>query len=111
MFAITLSRAAAYRWTNVTMKAQWAPRNGAGALVFDGGMWLVGEWNPKDKWYFPRICNNDVWRSDNGQDWTLVKPGTFLDQSFDAAKDWEGRHTAGYAIFQNKMWIIGGDVN
>ncbi len=101
----------AYRWEKVTMKAAFAPRDGAGALTFQGKMWLIGGWNPRDKKHFPRICSNDVWSSKSGLTWDLVKPNTFLDRSFDPEKDWEGRHTAGYVVFKNKMWIVGGDVN
>jgi hypothetical protein len=101
----------AYEWHQVAAKAPFAPRDGAGALVYQNKMWLIGGWNPGDKKHFPRICNNEVWNSSDGQTWTLVKPNTFLDQSFDPAKDWEGRHTAGYAVFKEKLWIIGGDVN
>lgn len=100
-----------YQWTRVTLKAPFAARDGAGALVFQGRMWLLGGWNPSDKTHFPRICNNEVWNSVDGADWTLVKPNTFLDNTFDPASDWEGRHTAGYAVFQDKLWIVGGDVN
>ena len=100
-----------YRWVQVTNKAAFAPRDGAGALVFGGKMWLLGGWNPGDKAHFPRICNNEVWNSADGGTWTLVKPNTFLDSSFDPAADWEGRHTAGYVVYKGKMWIIGGDVN
>ncbi|MEX2558921.1 MAG: hypothetical protein WD403_03355, partial [Pirellulales bacterium] len=88
-----------------------APREGAGALVFKGRMWLLGGWNPSDKQHFPRICNNEVWSSADGAVWTLQKPNTFFDLSFDPESDWEGRHTAGYAVFKDKMWIVGGDVN
>ncbi len=100
-----------YEWVNVTRKAAFAPRDGAGALTFDGKMWLLGGWNPGDKKHFPRICNNEVWSSADGAAWTLDKPNTFLDSKFDAAKDWEGRHTAGYVVHRGKMWIVGGDVN
>jgi len=100
-----------YRWVNVTMEAAWAPRDGAGALVYEGKMWLLGGWNPGDKVHFPRICNNEVWSSADGADWKLVKPNTFLDESFDPASDWEGRHTAGYVVHEGKMWIVGGDAN
>ena len=100
-----------YQWTRVTLQAPFAPRDGAGALVFQGRMWLLGGWNPRDKTHFPRICNNEVWSSTDGADWSLVKPNTFLDAAFDPTSDWEGRHTAGYAVFQGKMWIVGGDVN
>ncbi|MEX2288603.1 MAG: hypothetical protein WD648_16010 [Planctomycetaceae bacterium] len=100
-----------YRWTQVTATAPFAPRDGAGALVFQNRMWLIGGWNPGDKKHFPRICNNEVWTSADGSKWTLTKPNTFLDSKFDPSKDWEGRHTAGYVVYQNKMWIVGGDVN
>ena len=100
-----------YRWVNVTMNAAFAPRDGAGALTYKGKMWFLGGWNPGDKAHFPRICNNEVWCSTDGAAWTLVKPNTFLDRSFDAAKDWEGRHTAGYVVHKGKMWIVGGDAN
>lgn len=102
---------AEYRWVNVTMRAPFAPRDGAGALSFQGKMWLLGGWSPRDKVFFPRICNNEVWNSADGKDWALVKPNTFLDASFDPASDWEGRHTAGYAVHRGRMWIVGGDVN
>ena len=100
-----------YRWINVTNDAAYAPRDGAGALVFKKKMWLLGGWNPGDKEHFPRICNNEVWSSQDGATWTLEKPNTFIDANFDSAFDWEGRHTAGYVVHKNKMWIVGGDVN
>jgi hypothetical protein len=74
-------------------------------------MWLIGGWNPGDKVHFPRICNNEVWSSADGVDWTLEKPNTFSSEKFDAESDWEGRHTAGYAVYKDRMWIIGGDAN
>jgi hypothetical protein len=100
-----------YEWTPVTLKAEFAPRDGAGALTFRNRMWFIGGWNPSDKTHFPRICNNEVWSSADGMTWTLEKPNTFLDRTFDPTQDWEGRHTAGYAVLNDKMWIIGGDVN
>jgi len=106
-----LDGAAEYQWAKVTTKAAFAARDGAGALTFKGRKWLLGGWNPSDKKYFPRVCNNEVWSSRDGKVWTLVKPNTHLDRKFDSASDWEGRHTAGYAVFKNKMWIVGGDAN
>ncbi len=104
---------ARYEWANVTMNAAFAPRDGAGALSFRGRMWFIGGWNPSasQREFFPRICNNEVWSSPEGAEWTLVKPNTFKDSTFDATADWEGRHTAGYAVFRDRMWIVGGDVN
>ena len=60
---------------------------------------------------FPRICNNEVWSTRDGADWSLIRPNTFRDRSFDPVKDWEGRHTAGYVAYRDQMWIIGGDSN
>lgn len=101
----------AYEWVNITDNAAFAPRDGAGALVFKGKMWLLGGWNPKDKKNFPRICNNEVWSSADGKVWALEKPNTFSFEIFNHRLDWEGRHTAGYVVYKDKMWIIGGDVN
>ena len=42
-----------YEWMQVTEKAAFAPRDGAGALVFGGRMWLLGGWNRVDKTEFP----------------------------------------------------------
>ena len=100
-----------YQWVNVTENAPFAPRDGLGVLSFHGRLWVLGGWNPNDKAHFPRICANDVWSSADGRDWVLEKPNTFSDGTFDPQRDWEGRHTAGYAVFRDKMWIVGGDVN
>jgi hypothetical protein len=102
-----------YGWVPVTLAAPFAPRDGAGALVYRGKMWLIGGWNPleKDRAFFPRTCNNEVWNSVDGRDWTLVKPGTFGTSAFDPVNDWEGRHTAGYAVFRDRLWIVCGDAN
>ena len=100
-----------YKWVNVTNDAAYAPRDGAGALVFKGKIWLLGGWHPYDKEHFPRICNNEVWSSADGKIWTLEKPNTFKDNTFDPTLDWEGRHTAGYVVHKDKMWIVGGDCN
>lgn len=105
--------APAYEWELITMKAAFAPRDGAGALSYKGKLWFLGGWNPTPslRSVFPMICNNEVWSSENGKEWSLVKPNTFKDRSFDTASDWEGRHTAGYVVYKDLMWIIGGDCN
>lgn len=98
-----------YHWTKVIMRAAFAPRDGAGALTFNGKMWLLGGWNPREKTHFPATCTNDVWSSTDGRQWTLEKPNTYGLPEFNPDHDWEGRHTAGYVVFQDKIWIVGGD--
>ena len=100
-----------YQWVQVTGKAAFAPRDGAGAITYKGKMWLIGGWNPNDKVNFPKICNNEVWSSADGKTWEPVKPNTFIDGVYDPKTDWEGRHTAGYGVFKDKMWIVCGDCN
>ena len=102
-----------YHWVLVTTNADFAPRDGAGALVYQDRMWLLGGWNPfvQHREFFPKTCNNEVWSSQDGVSWSRVKPNSFGRQTFNHDVDWEGRHTAGYAVFQGQMWIIGGDVN
>ena len=90
-----------YEWICVTEQAAFAGRDGAGALVFKDRMWLLGGWNPGDKVNFPRICNSEVWSSTDGELWIEVNEEA----------PWEGRHTAGYAVHNGQMWIVGGDCN
>ncbi len=96
-----------YTWQRVANDAPFGPRDGSGGLVFNGKMWLIGGWNGE---MFPLVSSNDVWSSVDGATWVLEKPNTYLNlDTFDFAKDWEGRHFAGYQIYDNKMWILGGD--
>ncbi|HSW46482.1 MAG TPA: galactose oxidase [Phycisphaerae bacterium] len=88
-----------YHWRLVTPKAAFAARDGAGALVFNDRMWLLGGWNPGDKVHFPNKCNSEVWCSSDGAAWKLES----------RQAPWEGRHTAGYAVHRGRMWIVGGD--
>jgi len=90
-----------YRWQEITMNAQFAPRDGAGALTLNGTMYLLGGWNPRDKVNFPRVCNSEVWSSVDGLTWTEIQPQA----------PWEGRHAACYVVYRGHMWIIGGDCN
>ena len=93
-------KTANYQWIKITEEAAFAARDGAGALVFDDKMWLLGGWNPNNKKYFPQTCNSEVWNSTDGVTWT-----------HHSHAPWEGRHTAGYVVHHNKMWIVGGDAN
>lgn len=94
-----------YEWQCVTDDAAFPGMDGAAALVFDGRMWLLGGWNPRDKVNFPgpphgpKDCNSRVYSSSDGETWVLETPEA----------PWEGRHTAGAAVHDGRMWIIGGD--
>lgn len=93
------TKAGEYEWTCVTNKAPYVPRDGAGALVFNGRMWLIGGWNPWVKPLYPGDCNSEIWSSDDGAHWTLEC----------REAPWECRHTAGYVVHRDRMWVVGGD--
>ncbi len=84
------------KWSLVTDAPAFGPRDCAGALTFNGRMWLLGGWNPHQD----PTTNSEVWSSANGSDWQL-----------ETIAPWEGRHCGGYAVHQGKMWIVGGDNN
>jgi len=90
-----------YTWTLVNPTAAFAPRDGAGAVVLAGRMWLLGGWNPLDPINFPDVTNAEVWSSVDGFEWTLEL----------LAAPWEGRHVSGYVSLAGRMWVIGGDPN
>ena len=93
-----------YAWSAICDgDAPFAPRDGGGAISFAGRMWLLGGWNPNQAWkeHFPRVCNSEVWSSVDGRSWNLVLRHA----------PWEGRHCAGMAAHDGKMWVVGGDCN
>jgi len=44
-----------YRWTKVTLAAPFAPRDGAGALVLQGKMWLLEAGIPRTSCISPHL--------------------------------------------------------
>lgn len=87
-----------YKWQSVTNSGPFSIRDGAGAYAFNDSMYLVGGWNPTDPNNYPLVTNNEVWRSHDGANWSLISTGP-----------WEPRHTFGHLVYNNKMWILGGD--
>lgn len=81
-------------WKQEREHANFAPRDGAGSVVFDGKMWLIGGYNPKEA-----SVKREVWNSVDGLNWSLV-----TDQA-----PWPGRHCAGYAVYKEKIWMVSGD--
>ncbi|MFO0744151.1 MAG: hypothetical protein U1F43_00565 [Myxococcota bacterium] len=95
---------AGYAWEQVTPAAAFAPRDGAGAVVLGGKMWLLGGWNPLDPTDFPLVTSNDVWSSADGYTWTRERDNG-------APNMWEPRHKAGYVTLGDVMLVVGGDVS
>lgn len=78
------------------MQLQFLPHDGVGALVFQNKMWMLGGWNPNNE--LP--TTNEVWSSTDGSNWDFV-----------CAAPWQRRHDAGWLVYNNMLWIVGGDNN
>lgn len=84
-------------WQCATKSAGWRPRIGAGGVVHDGKMWILGGLER----YFDgdeKHLLNDVWYSTNGKDWTQAT----------AQAPWAPRAFHGALSFNGKMWVFGG---
>jgi hypothetical protein len=84
-------------WTCATKAAPWKPRLGAGGVVFDGKMWVLGGLER----YFDgteRDLLNDVWCSTDGAHWTQAT----------AKAPWAQRAYHGAVVYDNKIWVFGG---
>lgn len=89
-----------YHWEEVNNNCAWLPRDGAGLLVFQNKMWLLGGWNPSVDDWIPGYTCNEVWNSTDGENWNDVGDAP-----------WQARHTAGWLVHDDMIWVIGGDWN
>ena len=71
----------------------WAPRHGAGCVVFDGRMWVLGGAG--------RGMRNDVWSSADGEHWTQETPEA----------PWSPRMVfSNLVVHRDRLWLIGGGI-
>jgi len=82
-------------WTEVLPEAPWIHADMSACVVHDGRMWLMGGRK------LPGAENsNKVWSSRDGADWTL-----------EAEAGWSPRVCHAYAVFRDRIWIMGGTEN
>jgi hypothetical protein len=98
-----------YSWSEPSTAAAFAGRDGAGALVFHGKAWLLGGWRGGPLYPAPNFTQtglrgccttSEVWNSADGVHWSLV-----------TVAPWGPRHMAGWAVFNDRLWVVGGDDN
>lgn len=100
-----------YSFKLIKRHAEFLPRDGAGLVEMNGVLYLIGGWSQNKNDAFPRVVANDVWSSKDPFDtWVLLKPNSY-DKDFDGEVDFEGRHSGGYLVYKDKIWILGGDYN
>jgi hypothetical protein len=84
-------------WTTVTTKAPWGSRWGHGAVAHDGAIFLMG--GETYTGTTPTLTlNSDVWRSEDGGEWTEVA----------SSAPWKRRTGHAAVVHQGKIWVIGG---
>lgn len=91
-----------YLWdfTNLTNDAHIVGRDGAGLLSFHDTLWLIAGWNSNTKSSkFINSTTNEILYSIDGLKWDSITNPI----------PWEPRHSAGYLVFKDKIWILGGD--
>jgi hypothetical protein len=83
-------------WTQATASAGWSRRTGHTCVVYDDKMWVMGGqyWNFAFYVYY-----NDVWHSTDGMNWTQAT----------SAAPWSGRSGHASVVYDDKMWVLGGD--
>jgi len=82
-------------WTLVTSAPGWSGRVGHKCVVHGGKLWLMGG---GPRWTGSGATYNDVWWTENGADWFLATNSAA----------WPARASFGAAVFNNRMFIIGG---
>jgi hypothetical protein len=115
-----------YQWILKIDKAPWHKRDGAGLLWFKGRLFILGGWdgtnypysNPSDPskpihegvpaWGRQRTTN-EIWSSRDGVRWDLILPHTANPPATGVGARWRPRHTAGWLVHKNQIFVIGGD--
>jgi hypothetical protein len=84
-------------WEPATRSAGWSPRIAAGAVVFQGKMWILGG---TENYYFGDDTNlkNDVWSSSDGIEWTQATPHA----------GWAPRAYHQAVVLHDKIYVLGG---
>lgn len=81
-------------WELVKEHAEWGQRRSMTTFVFKDKIFLIGGWQ-KEPW---GATLNDIWVSENGIDWKLVK----------SHAEFSPREGTAFEIFNDKVWVIGG---
>ncbi len=81
-------------WTRATASAQWRPREGLAAVVFNNKMWVIGGYQG------PVNYSSDVWYSTDGATWTCATQSAA----------WSPRYYHSAFVHDSRIWITGGIV-
>ncbi len=77
-------------WRKIENSDSWSHRDGAGVVVFNGKIYLLGGWNHE-------TTVNEVWVSDDLFEWTQLPNSP-----------WPPRHGAGWLTHKGKSMLLAG---
>jgi len=72
-----------------------------GFISFNNKLWIIGGHRPGVGFAFDDVTNK-VWSSSDGLIWTANEPAVATDR-------WSKRERVGTVVFNNKLWVIGGN--
>ncbi len=81
------------QWRRVPHTGTWAPRDGAGLLQLGGALYMLGGW-------LHGPVTNEVWRTVDLVEWEFL-----------GYAPWPARHGSGWLVHDDRLWVIGGDLN
>jgi hypothetical protein len=79
-------------WRKIENPDSWSHRDGAGAVVINEKIYLLGGWNHE-------TVVNEVWISDDLFEWKQLPNAP-----------WQARHGAGWLVHKGKIFVVGGDL-
>lgn len=80
------------QWRVFPNTDSWHGRDGAGLLVLDGALYLLGGW-------VDGPTSNEVWKTTDLEHWEFL-----------GNAPWPARHGAAWLVHDSKLWVIGGDL-
>lgn len=92
-------------WEEIKTRSSWPARDSHAVVVFQNKIWLMGGVNGENfknekgnilYWKAPHY--SDIWYSEDGKNWKKI-----VDNA-----PWGKRRSMQVAIFNNKMWLVGG---
>jgi hypothetical protein len=88
-------------WKEATPNAPWSKRDAHASLVFQDKIWIFGGLGGSENFdgnYARLPHKSDVWVSENGKNWQLIKENA----------PWGERGSPGMVVFKDKIWLLGG---
>ena len=87
-------------WRKESSSNEWGSRYAHTSLVFNDKIWVIGgklkDPDKNDTYHY----KNDVWSSTDGKTWKEESNNNL----------WDGRYQHKSIVFDNKIWVLGGDI-